>query len=184
MIVPVLFFLILFKLRPIFHILSCMEQISRESTLWNYLTPEVRDLVEDGEVLLTFVEKYQDQETISDYSFVVFSFAKAYEGFCKKFFLDLDAITMDEYYGDDIRIGRMLSPNNLKAADGIMHKVCAKLPGGEDLAQKMSKSWKQGRNLVFHYFPHNYRRLTYNEALELVEGFISTMTLCVDRCGL
>jgi hypothetical protein len=65
-----------------------MQILNRQSTLWEYLSPEIKELLEDGEKVLSFVEKYKDKEDISDYSFLVFPFSKAYEGFLKRFLFD------------------------------------------------------------------------------------------------
>ena len=40
-------------------------------------------------------------------------------------------------------------------------------------------TWKEGRNLVFHYFPHNYRSLTRIAAVELVNQLVGTMSEAV-----
>jgi hypothetical protein len=39
-------------------------------------------------------------------------------------------------------------------------------------------------NQVFHYFPHNFRSLTLNEALEIVHEVIGAMENAVGKCGL
>lgn len=161
-----------------------MEKVDRNSSLWFYLTPEVKDLVEDGEILISFVEKYREQDEISDFSFLVFPFAKAYEGFCKKFFLDLEIITMDEYYGEDIRIGRLLSPRYQNEEGNSIRKVCKKVSGNDDLSKRMWDVWKKGRNLVFHYFPHNFRKLSFEEAMEIINDFMDIMQHCVGLCNL
>jgi len=91
-----------------------MEVIKRDSALWQYMPDEIRGLLEDGELILNFVHTHHQEDNISDYSFLVFPFAKAYEGFLKRFFLDMKLISKDEYYSDDIRIGRILNPNYIK----------------------------------------------------------------------
>ena len=85
-----------------------MGVINRKSKLWEYLTEEIQGLISDGESLI--IESQKDDWPVSDYSYLVFPFAKAYEGFLKRLFLDLDMIREDEYYGDEIRIGRILNP--------------------------------------------------------------------------
>jgi len=77
-----------------------MQVIARNSKLWEYMSSEIRDLIEDGEIILNFVFENKDKADISDYSFIVFPFAKAYEGFLKKFLWDIGLITEDDYYGD------------------------------------------------------------------------------------
>lgn len=145
------------------------------------MTPEVRDLIEDGEVVLSFVFENKDKSKvgISDYSFIVFPFAKAYEGFLKRFFWDAGLITEDEYFSDEIRIGRLLNPD-YEDNSSIYKKVC----GGKKVPDKLWKVWKRGRNLVFHYFPHNFRRLGYNEALDIVNGIVDAMNEVVTSCSI
>ena len=46
-----------------------------------------------------------------DYAFVVFSLAKAYEGFLKRVFLDMKMIDRRQYFGEYFRIGRALNPS-------------------------------------------------------------------------
>ena len=46
-----------------------------------------------------------------NFSFVVFPFAKAYEGFLKKAFLGVGFISRLDYISDHFRLGKVLSPN-------------------------------------------------------------------------
>jgi len=163
-----------------------MQVVARNSKLWNYMSPEIRDLIEDGEIILNFVFENKETTDISDYSFIVFPFAKAYEGFLKRFFWDIDLITEDEYYGDEIRIGRLLNPN-YEDNSSVYMKVCGHAKGGEALAQRLWDAWKRGRNTVFHYFPHNFKKLKYNEALDIINDLIGAMSevsfLCLESGG-
>ena len=159
-----------------------MQVIARNSTLWNYMVPEIRDLIEDGEIILNFVYENKHRAEISDYSFIVFPFAKAYEGFLKKFLWDVGLITEDEYYGDEIRIGRLLNPN-YEDNTSVYGKVCRHAESGEEVAQRLWKSWKRGRNTVFHYFPHNFKKLGYDEALDVINDLINAMSEVVSVCG-
>ncbi len=158
-----------------------MQAIARNSELWEYMGPEVRDLVEDGETILNFVFDNKDKADISDYSFIVFPFAKAYEGFLKKFFWDVGLITEDEYYGDEIRIGRLLNPN-YEDNTSVYSKVCKHSKGGKAVAHRLWEAWKKGRNTVFHYFPHNFKKLGYDEALDIINDLISAMSEVVAVC--
>ena len=159
-----------------------MELIKRDSVLWSYLTPEVRGLIETGETVLDFVHEHKDTMNISDYSFCVFSFAKAYEGFLKKLFLDMGFIKQHEYYGDDIRIGRLLSPYFMKEKENVFYRMCNHPRGSENLSHMLWSVWRNGRNLVFHCFPHNFRKLDYAEAFEIVSSIIDVMSLAVASC--
>lgn len=151
-----------------------MQVIDRETALWNYLTPELQGLIDDGEELIDHAIKHGEKAS-SDFSYLVFSFAKAYEGYIKKLFLDMSIIREDEYFGDDIRIGRILNPNYMKEHDNIFSKFCGKSTNGKELARELWEVWRKGRNQVFHYFPHNFRRIDYDEALEIIDAIVTAM---------
>lgn len=158
-----------------------MQVIARNSSLWSYMAPEIQDLIEDGEIILNFVYQNKHRADISDYSFIVFPFAKAYEGFLKRFFWDVDLISEDEYYGDEIRIGRLLNPN-YEDNTSVYGKVCSRAKGGKAVAQRLWGAWKRGRNTVFHYFPHNFKKLGYDEALDVINDLINAMSEVVAVC--
>jgi hypothetical protein len=160
-----------------------MQTIDRESALWEYLPDEIRGLITDGEELIDHAVKHGENGS-TDFSYLVFSFSKAYEGFLKRLFLDLDLIQEDAYYGDDIRIGRILNPGFLKDKKNIFGKLCKPNHTGEDVAHKMWSIWRKGRNQVFHYFPHNFRRLSYDESLEIITEIIDAMSSAVASCKL
>ncbi len=148
--------------------------ISKNSQLWNYLIPEMRALASDG-VLLIEDRKAHPNERLSDYSYLVFPFAKLYEGFLKQLFLDLHIIEKQDYTSDHFRIGKVLSPNLAERLG--KHSAWRQLQKryGTALADQCWDTWKQARNLVFHYFPHNVRALTQKEAEALVSSVIDTM---------
>jgi len=150
-----------------------MKIFKRESALWEYLEDDIKGLMIDGEMLLTHADEIPHK--VSDYSYLVFPFAKAYEGFLKKLFLDLGMIKEDEYYGDDIRIGRILNPNYIKKSKNVFYKIVTSNGTKQRIAERLWSMWHEGRNQVFHYFPHNFRKLSYKEALELIEGLAGAM---------
>lgn len=152
-----------------------MNTISRDSRLWGYMPDEIKNLVIDGEIILTFVYENKPKSHISDYSFLVFSFAKAYEGYLKYFFMDLGIISEEDYYSNVIRIGRILNPHFLESKENIFKKLEAHKKVKNEVPTQLWKAWKQGRNLVFHYFPRNFRRLSYNEALDVINQIIDAM---------
>lgn len=148
--------------------------ITEGSLLWQYLSTQQRELSRDGEFLVNDSKIHTD-EPPTDFSYLVFPFAKMYEGFLKQLFLDLAIITRSEYLSDRFRIGRSLSPNLAKrlgrrSAYGEMTRRY-----GKDLATRLWHTWKEARNLVFHYFPHNLRSLTRDQAVELITLIIGSM---------
>ncbi|OGC77524.1 hypothetical protein A2619_01935 [candidate division WWE3 bacterium RIFOXYD1_FULL_39_9] len=161
-----------------------MNLIERDSWLWGYLQPEIQDLINDGEILIDFVRNNKVGSMMTDYSFIVFPFAKAYEGFLKKLFLDLKIIKHEEYYGDEIRIGRLLNPRYQREIRNVFSKKCKSAVGKKPIMEQLWAVWKRGRNLVFHYFPHNFRKLSYEESMEIVDEIITTMHASVAGCKL
>ena len=148
--------------------------IEETSSLWQYLTPDMRSLARDGEFLLEDSIRHHD-EPPTDYSYIVFPFAKLYEGFLKKLFIDTGIISDRDYHSDHYRIGKTLSPNMARLLGGrSAYKQIADRYGVE-LAARLWHTWKEGRNLSFHYFPHNYRSLTRSAAVQLVNQIVGTM---------
>ena len=159
-----------------------MQVVSRKGILWNYLTPDIQGLVKDGEILIEHAESYRG--LISDFSYLVFPFSKAYEGFLKKLFLDLDLMREDEYYSDDVRIGKLLNPGYIAEHGALYKNMCLHKKGGAGLATVLWNVWRKGRNQVFHYFPHNFRSLSLNEALQIIHDILGAMENAVGKCEL
>ena len=151
-----------------------MKEISPGSPLWKYLSPEQRILAGDGAFLVRDSVNHKDEEP-TDYSYMVFPYAKMYEGFLKQLFRDLGIIAARDFYSDHFRIGKALSPHLSKRLG--RHSVYAQFSRrfGEELTEKLWQTWKDARNLVFHYFPHNYRALSREHAIVLIDNLIDTM---------
>lgn len=151
-----------------------MMIISKNSVLWNYLSDGQRGLIETGGFLLSDAKAHR--KPLSDYSYIVFPFAKAYEGYLKQLFLDKGFITKNDYEGDRFRIGKALNPNFAKEAPqySIYLKI-TNLCGNEETAKRLWDAWKRGRNLLFHYFPHNLLAIDLSYAEEISKLIISTM---------
>jgi hypothetical protein len=154
--------------------------IQEGSRLWQYLTVEERSLAGDGAFLVTDTARHVDDPP-TDYSYLVFPFAKLYEGFLKRLFRDLDIISVHEYESDHFRIGRTLSPGMIGRLRGRSAFGQIEKRFGKDLATRLWHTWKNGRNLVFHYFPHNYRSLTLEQAKAAITMIIDTMDNAVER---
>jgi len=150
------------------------------SLLWQYLSPEQRALVSDGVFLLEDSKKHFDEEP-TDYSYLVFPFAKLYEGFLKQLFRDLGIIDERDYASDRYRIGKALSPNLIRRLGGHSAYGLVRERYDDELALRLWQTWKRGRNLVFHYFPHNLRALTRPEAEALIAEIIATMDQAVNQ---
>lgn len=162
--------------------------IKKDSPLWKYISDHQKDLILQGQYLISSNFKAQmSNETQSsehkffDYSFVVFPFAKAYEGFLKQIFLDVKFISHLDYISDHFRLGKVMSPNLVgRLGDrSVFRKICNS--AGQDLADKIWNTWKAGRNQVFHYFPHNLRSLTFAQAEQISSEIIDTMEETMEK---
>lgn len=153
--------------------------IEETSQLWQYLSADMRNLVRDGEFLVEDSLYHHDSDP-TDYSYLVFPFAKLYEGFLKKLFWDTGIISDIDYQSDHFRIGKALSPNMVSILGPHSAYQSISDRYGVELAARLWHTWKEGRNLVFHYFPHNYRSLSRLAAVELVNQLVGTMRESVE----
>lgn len=154
--------------------------IKKDSYLWQYMSKGQKDLILQGQYLIDDVIK-EDKYSFSDYSFLVFPFAKAYEGFLKQIFLDVGFISHLDYISDHFRLGKVLSANLVRKLGGrsVYQKICDF--SGCELADQIWQTWKICRNQVFHYFPHNLQSLTLQEAKEIIDRIMTTMAEVVSR---
>lgn len=156
--------------------------IAEGSRLWNYLSPSKRVLAGDGAFLLADSQNHRDEEP-TDYSYIVFPFAKLYEGFLKQLFRDLGIISDRDYRGEFYRIGKALSPGFAYRLKGKSAYYAIEKRFGKALVTRLWHTWKNGRNLIFHYFPDNYHALTLDHAKELVALIVSTMEEAIEKTG-
>lgn len=139
-----------------------------------------QELIESG------IELYEREErmvsTFSDYSFILFPVSKAYEGFLKQYLFDLGFIDAGTYADKRFRIGRALNPDvHPNRQDEYWLYDDVKRLCGVEIAKQMWRTWLECRNQVFHYFPHNEKRLTVSEAaskISMVLGTIEQATHC------
>jgi hypothetical protein len=159
-----------------------MIMLDKNSALWRYLSQGQQGLIEEGMYLLEDQKQHPDMR-ITDYSYLVFPFAKAYEGFLKQLFLDLHLISEQEYFGDRFRIGKALNPHmrRILGKNAIYEKL-ERISFDKELAFTLWDLWKVGRNQVFHYFPHNLKALRYEEACQVIESMIAVMNKAVVLC--
>ncbi len=156
--------------------------ISQRGLLWEYLSQTQKDLINEGQYLMN--EVIQDHAyRFKDYSFLIFPFAKSYEGFLKQLFKDVGFISHLDYISDHLRLGKLLSPHLvMKLGDkSLFEKV--RINGSRELAETIWKTWKLGRNEIFHYFPHNIRGVTFDEANHTISNIIETMEIAYAQLG-
>lgn len=162
-----------------------MMQLSNKPW-WDYLGEDLQELLEESQLLISTIEKNPNLvDEFHDYSFIVFPSAKAYEGFLKKLFLDLNFIRENDYYGKHFRIGKALNPELEKRfrKESVYDKI-TEFCGGKSLADKLWETWKYSRNLVFHWFPNEKRALTFEEAKQRIEMVLTAIDDSFSECKL
>lgn len=150
---------------------------------WWYLEEGTGELLEESFVLLEDAQSWSKQ--FHDYAFVVFPAAKAYEGYLKKLFLDLGFITSEDYYGKKFRIGKSLNPNLSERFrdESWVYDDLSKYCKGPALADKLWLTWKNGRNLLFHWFPNERNAITLDEAGKMLDKIIEAMDDAFGQCS-
>ena len=103
--------------------------------LKNFLDPELRLIYDDGEKLLASASG-----GFKDFSFVIFPFAKVYEGFLKKFFYKIGAINQHQYESERWRVGKALNPSLEKE---LRHESVYDFIK-PDLGNVLWEAWKNG----------------------------------------
>ncbi len=149
-------------------------QEDKNRKFWEYLSQPQKDLILEGEYLMNDIIKHQSYQ-FKDYSFLIFPYAKAYEGFLKQLLKDIKFISHLDYISDHLRLGKLMSPNLIgRLGDRSLYKKI-KEAVSQDLAERIWQTWKLGRNQIFHYFPHNLKAVSYKEAEEIISKIIQTM---------
>ena len=149
-------------------------QVNKDGEFWNYLSQTQKDLILEGQYLLDDIIRHHAYN-FKDYSFLVFPFAKTYEGFLKQLFKDIKFISHLDYISDHLRLGKLMSPNlQMKLGDRSLYKKMETAVNSE-FAERVWQTWKTGRNQIFHYFPHNLKAISFVEAEEIIDQIIMTM---------
>lgn len=159
-----------------------LNKTERNFSGWDYLDEGQRELFALSRQLLQ-KEKRGQGKKLTDYSFVVFPAAKAYEGFLKKFFFDVGLITREDYEGDRFRIGRALNPSlGENHWSGSIYEHLKNFCGGEALPFGLWQAWRKSRNLLFHYFLDKERAISLAEAKERLELIEKAVGAAVAVC--
>lgn len=149
---------------------------------WDYLESDLQELLTTSVVLSEKVGKWDKK--FHDYSFVVFPASKAYEGFLKKLFLDMGFISQEDYYGKRFRIGKALNPSldRAKHKDQSVYDRIVDFCGGKELAEILWDTWKNSRNLLFHWFPKEKRAIDFEDAIERMEKVFLAIDAAFREC--
>lgn len=146
---------------------------------------DLRELFNQSILLIKiFANEEYDGKNFHDYSFIVFPAAKAYEGFLKTLFKDLGFISENEFYSKRFRIGKALNPSlekELRSRESVYDKL-VEYCGGKELSDKLWDTWTSGRNILFHWFPHEKNAISYTEAKVTVLKILDTMDLAFKEC--
>lgn len=129
---------------------------------------------QEKRLVSTAVELYEQESQVdhdhADYSFVVFSMSKAYEGFLKKRFYLMGLIDRKTFVGKRFRIGKALNPDiHPRSRDKYwlyddLSEMC-----GSQMARKLWEAWLECRNRVFHFYPESDNTITIQTAGKLLE---------------
>ncbi|MBP7875814.1 hypothetical protein KA012_02350 [Candidatus Woesebacteria bacterium] len=143
--------------------------------LYRSLAPELQEQVRVAISLYTR-ERRQGLH-FSDYSFIVFPMAKAYEGFLKQYLFQMELLSVEGYHDKRFRIGRALNPD-LRHKQRDEHWLYDDIVAlcSEDLGRQLWETWLQCRNRVFHYFPASTQSLSLNRAGEYLMIMVDAMT--------
>lgn len=156
---------------------------------WTYIEEDLQELLAESEFLTNVVKSWggdmpSGSKVFHDYSFIVFPAAKAYEGFLKKIFLDMQFITNEDYNGKRFRVGKAMNPfleERFRERESVYDKVTRHC-GGKELADILWNAWTNGRNLVFHWFPNEKKAVPFVEAEEKIRSIVYAMDRAFEGC--
>jgi len=140
-------------------------KLDEQQPWFQYLTPDQKALVRQSFVLLNR-ERTNRQPAFTDYSFVIFPLANAYES-------------------DHFRIGKSLNPDlspRYRDPDWVvdrLDRLCGTIKS-QSYSQLLWQTWKACRNQLFHYFPHHQRSLSLKEAEDRLGQLIQTMEITLN----
>jgi len=156
--------------------------------LESFLTADIKSLLSDGDKITQMATNSLPagrQANPTDYSYLVFPFAKAYEGFLKLLFLRYGIITNREFESDRFRIGKALNPNlekRMRRLHSAYDRFVNFCDNGTELANRLWQTWKRGRNLLFHFFPKHYKTVSLTEAKDIIAEILITMEVTLESC--
>jgi len=162
-----------------------MSKLLSKRLWWDYIHEDLRELLNQSVLLISiFANGKYDDEKFHDFSFVVFPAAKAYEGYLKTLFKDLNFINETDFYSKRFRIGRALNPaleKDLRENESVYDKL-ANYCRSKDLPNTLWETWKNGRNILFHWFPNETNAISYDEAAKTVNQILDAMDLAFEEC--
>jgi hypothetical protein len=151
------------------------HEILKDKPWWGYLEEDLQELLTEALLLLRDASTWKIK--FHDYAFIVFPAAKAYEGFLKKLFFDLDLISEADYYGKRFRIGKSLNPHldEQYQDESWVYDDLIKFCGGGQVPNQLWKAWINCRNQLFHWFPHEQKAIDIAQAQERITMIIDAV---------
>ena len=163
-----------------------MNRILIEKSSWfKELEPEQKALIHDGLQLLELeieaLGSGSKKEQYYDYSFVLFPFSKAYEGFLKHYLYRLNLIDKETLESRRFRIGRAINPDVRKNQrdENWFYEDIERLCGSHT-ARQLWDTWLVCRNRVFHYFPPKVKHLSITQAQDSVQLVIDSLRIAIE----
>jgi len=159
-----------------------MKERLEKHAWWEYIHEDLKDLIKQSFVLVNKAEGWE--EKFKDYSFVIFSAAKAYEGFLKNVFRDMGLISDEEYFGKRFRIGKALNPHlekDIREKESVYDRLVV-FCQGKELPDILWQTWKEGRNLLFHWFPNQKNAISFEKSKAIFHKILIAMDLVYAKC--
>lgn len=140
------------------------------------LDQDQQNLIKLSEFLLE--REQMSQAILTDYAFVVFPVAKAYEAFLKQYLYDLQLIPQHTYESNKFRIGRALNPDIRESQQDEfwLYDNVEQLCGG-GVARELWQTWLNCRNKVVHFFPLETHRVSLTQAEDKLNQILITMDM-------
>lgn len=155
-----------------------MKQIA-DSSWFSFMNERHRSLVRTA--ISLYERELELRSDLEDYSFIVFPMSKAYEGFLKRSFLDLNIIDIKTFEGKRFRIGKALNPDiHQDQRDKYwlfddLEQLC-----GHEMARELWETWLECRNRVFHFYAKDYNILSLEDAGNKLMQLSNSMRLLVE----
>jgi len=141
----------------------------------NSLNSTQKKLLKQSFALLTLVK--ESKQKFFDYSFLVVSAAKAYEGFLKDWLYQNGFISRHDFQEEYFRIGKALNPEleHIKRfrKECLYQEISEKF--GEETAQFLWQTWKRCRNRLVHYFEREKQNFDLAEAEKRLEQIVEAI---------
>ncbi len=151
---------------------------------WDYVHEDLRELLKQSVLLMdVFSDGHYNGENFHDFSFIVFPAAKAYEGYLKTLFKDLNFISEKDFYSKRFRIGRALNPAlDRNREEESVYDELENYCHGKDLPKVLWETWRTGRNQLFHWFPNEKNAISYDEAVKIISKILDAMDFAFEEC--